>query len=131
MKIGLYIALVVVILGGLKWAHSAVYDSGYNAAVVEQNELIRQAKDEAVKKARDEWEKTAVIAEDNIVVEERIVEVERVIEKEIPRIVEKIVTVTPECNDLGSEFASLLNAQVNSGAGGENSGPDLTTEPNP
>jgi len=103
-----------VVIGGAKWAHSAVYDSGWNAAVVKQVELIREAQDEAVAKALTEWQNTAALAERNIVVEEKIVEVIRVVEKEIPTIVERIVEITPECNDLGTAFAGLLNAQVNS-----------------
>lgn len=131
MKIGLYIALVVVVLGGLKWAHSAIYDSGYNAAVVEQAAAIQVAKDDAVKKARIEWEATAEIADENIVIEERIVEVVRTVEKEIPKIVERIVTVTPECNDLGDDFAGLLNAQTRAGANRSNGSADVTAEPDP
>lgn len=131
MKIWAYLGLAALLLGGAKWAHSAVYGSGWNAAIVEQTALIQEAREDAVEKALSEWENTARIAEVQIVVEERIVEVIRVVEKEIPVIVERIVEVHPECNDLGDDFASLLNAQVNSRPGLENNSPGATAEPHP
>lgn len=131
MKIYAYVALAIVLLGGLKWGYSAIYDAGFNAAVTEQDALIRQAQDDAVAKARQEWENITGIASDNIVVEERIVEVERIVEKEIPKIVERIVTVTPECRDLGADFAGLLNAQVNSGSNNENGGTNVAANADP
>lgn len=131
MKIYAYVALAVVLLGGAKWAHSTIWNSGWNAAVVEQTALIQTAREDAVAKALTEWQNTAVIAETEIVIEERIVEVIRVIEKEIPVIVERIVTVTPECSDLGSAFAGLLNDQVNSGAGVENNSAGAAAEFDP
>jgi len=131
VKVGSYLAIIVAVLGFAKWAHSAIYDSGWNAAVVEQGVLIQAAKDDAVELARQEWEATAGIAETQIVVEERIVEVIREVEKRIPTVVERIVTVTPECNDLGADFAGLLNAQVNSGADNETGSADPPAEPNP
>lgn len=131
MKIYAYVALAVVLLGGLKYAHSTTYSAGWNAAIVEQEAAIQDAQNEAVAKARQEWENTASIATDNIVIEERIVEVERIIEKKIPTIVERIVTVTPECNDLGPDFAGLLNEQVRAGSDRPNSGADAPPEPDP
>jgi hypothetical protein len=131
MKIYAYVALAIVLIAGLKLAYSSTYDAGFNAAVVRQSELIQVAKDEAVAIARHQWENAARIAADNIVTEERIVEVERIIEKRIPQIVERIVTVTPECNDLGAEFVSLLNAQVHSGSGGSDNSSDAAAESQP
>ncbi len=128
MKIYAYVALVVVLLAGIKWAHSTTYTAGWNAAIVEQTALIHTAQDEAVAKARTEWQNTADLAEKEIVVEERIVEVIRVIEKEIPKIVERIVEVAPECSDLGDDFAGLLNAQVNSGTDIQDDSASLTAQ---
>ena len=130
-KVGIYLAIIVVCFAAGKWTYNAIYGAGFNAAVVQQEALIREAKDEAVAKARQEWENTATIANDNIVIEERIVEVERIVEKEIPKIVERIVERTPECNDLGPDFVGLLNAQVNSGASRSNGGADVTAESHP
>lgn len=131
MRIYAYVALAIVVLGFLKWGHTAVFNSGYNAAVAEQGIAIQVAKDKAVAVAREQWENTAKLASANIVIEERIVEVERIVEREIPVIVERIVTVFPECNDLGDDFARLLNAQVNSGSSGSNRGADIAAEPDP
>ena len=129
MRAYAYVALAAVVLGFAKWAHTAVYDSGYNAAVTKQSEAIQAAQDAAVAIAREQWENTVDLAAGNIVIEERIVEVERIVEREIPKIVERIVTVFPECNDLGDDFARLLNSQVNSGSSGPDSGSDVAAEP--
>lgn len=131
MKIWAYLALAVVMIGGAKWAHSTTYNAGWNAAVVEQTVLIQNAQNDAVAKALTEWQKTAALAEREIVIEERIVEVIRVVEKEIPVVVERIVTITPECSDLGDDFAGLLNAQVNSIPGLQNHSSGSAPEFNP
>jgi hypothetical protein len=131
VKVYAYVALAVVLLGGLKYGYSAVYDSGFNAAIVEQEKAIQIAKDEAIELARVEWEATAEIAEAEIIIEERIVEVVRTVEKEIPKIVERIVEVTPECNDLGADFAGLLNKQVRAGAGDSVPSSDAAADANP
>ena len=128
IKIWAYVGLATLLLAGVRWAHSSVYDSGWNAAVVMQSQAIRKAENAAVVKARQEWEHTTSIAETQIVVEERIVEVVRVIEKEIPKIVERIVEITPECSDLGDDFAGLLNAQVRSGSSGSNDSSDSAAD---
>lgn len=119
IKIWAYLAIIVAVLGGMKWAHSAVYKSGWDAAIVEQEQLIQEVREQATADARTKWQKLVDEAAGQIVVEERIVEVIREIEKEIPVVVEKIVTVKPECADLGPDIAGLLNAQINSGGGGE------------
>lgn len=129
MKVYAYVALAVVLLGFAKWAHSSIYSAGWNAAVVLQAEAISTAKDEAVAKARTEWENTARIAEVEIVIEERIVEVVRVIEKKIPFVVERIVEIAPDCADLGLDFAGLLNDQIRAGADFQNNRAGAATEP--
>jgi hypothetical protein len=131
MKIYIYLAAIIFGVISGKLAYSAIYKSGWNAAVVEQSELIKQAKDDAVANARAEWETTAAIASDNIVVEERIVEVEKIVEKKIPQIVERIVEVKPECNHLGFDFVGLLNEQVHSGSDRSNGGADAPAQPHP
>ena len=129
MKIYAYVALAVVLIAGAKWGHSAIFNAGWNAAIVEQEQAIATAKDEAVAKARQQWENMTDLTEKEIVVEEKIVEVIRIVEKEIPKIVERIVTVTPECADLGADFARLLNRQVNSGADRSSGGTETVAEP--
>ena len=118
MKIYAYLAIAVLALGGLKWAHSTTYTAGWNAHQIEVDKVIATATQDALTAARKEWELTRGIAAVEIVIEERIVERIRIVEKEIPIIVEKIVEFRPECRDLGADFARLLNAQVDSRAGG-------------
>jgi len=131
VKLYVYLALAVVLIAAAKWGHSIVYKSGWNAAVVEQGVLIRNAQREAIDIARKEWENTAALANELIESEERIVERVTIVEKRIPQIVEKIVTITPECFDLGADFAELLNAQVGSGSDRSNDSADIAAELNP
>lgn len=117
IKIAIGAVVIIALLVAAKGAHTAIYNAGWNAAIVTQDLLIEQEKQAAVAKAFRQWENMNTIAEDNIVIEERIVEKVRTIEKKIPIVVERIVEVTPECRDLGDDFAGLLNAQVNSRPG--------------
>lgn len=112
MKIWAYVILAGIVIGGLSAAARAMYKSGYNDAVVEQQELAIERQNEAIDAARAEWEATQEAAEAEIVIEERIVEVIREVEREVPVVVERIVETKPECRDLGTEYAGLLNAAV-------------------
>ena len=112
MKIWAYVILAGLVIGAATAGAKAIYDSGYDAAVVEQQELAIERQNEAIADARAEWERTLEAAEAEIIIEERIVEVIREVEREVPRVVERIVEVTPECSDLGTEYAGLLNAAV-------------------
>lgn len=129
MKSYAYAAIVLALLIGAKLAYSAIYDAGWNAAIIEQEAAIQKAKNEAVAKERKQWENAVAEAEATIVVEEKIVEVVREVEKRIPVVVDRIVEVTPECHDLGSDFAGLLNDQIRAGAGGSIGGADAPAEP--
>lgn len=124
-------AAVVAVIAAVKWWSDERYDAGWNAAVVEQDRLIREAQQAAVDKARQEWENLTSAAEAEIIVEEKIVERIRVVEKEIPTVVERIVEVTPECNDLGDDFAGLLNAQISAGGNREVSNPAVASDTDP
>ena len=112
MKIWAYVILAGLVIGGATAGAKAIYDSGYDAAVIVQQELAIERQNEAIDAARVEWEATLEAAEAEVIIEERIVEVIREIEREVPRVVERIVEVTPECADLGAEYAGLLNAAV-------------------
>lgn len=116
LKIWAYLGIIVVVLGGLKWAHSSVYQSGFDAAVVQQGQLIQDAREEATKEAAAKWQILVDEAKGQIVIEERIVEVIREIEKEIPVVVE---TVKLECRDLGPDVLRLLNEQINASGSGK------------
>lgn len=129
IKIWAYLGIIVAVLGGLKWAHSTVYKAGWNAAIVEQERLIADAKDEARNQEREFWEAVVAAAEDNVIVEEKIVEVIKEVERKIPVVVDRIVEVNPACNDLGDDFAGLLNEQIRASADREGGDPDAPAEP--
>jgi len=129
MKIWAYLGLAVALIAAIGAAGRFAYNAGYSA----RNDEIRDdaiiAQNNAIQKGIDDWVATQDQAEVEIVVEERIVEKIRVVEREIPKIVEKIVTLTPECADLGTDYARLLNEQIaasNSSSGeGSESPPTL------
>lgn len=131
IKIWAYLGIIVALLGGAKWAHSSIYKAGWNAAVVEQEALVQQARDQAAEEARIKWQALVDAAEGQIVIEEKIVEVIRVVNKEIPKVVEKIVEVKPECNDLGPDVAGLLTLQALASHSGETGSTGVTAKPDP
>lgn len=112
MKVWAYVILAGLLVTAIGAGARQLYKSGYNAAVVEQQELAIERQNQAIEDARAEWERTNEAAEAEIIIEERIVEVIREVEREVPRVVERIVEVTPECRDLGDDYAGLLNAAV-------------------
>jgi len=117
MKIWAYVILAGIIAGaigtGLRWA----YTSGYDKRDQEVQQDIIDAQETARADEEAKWKDTVAAAEATIVVEERIVEKIRVVEREIPKVVERIVEVTPECADLGPDFAGLLNDQIRASNG--------------
>jgi hypothetical protein len=121
----LYVALALAVMGFAKWAHSSIYQQGFDAARIEiQNRAIEQ-QNVAIAAARAAWEADQEAAGIQIVVEERIVERIKIVREEIPVVVERIVELTPECSDLGPDFLGLFNDAIiaaNSGAAGS---PDI------
>ena len=120
MKIWGWVILAGILVAALTAGTRAIYVAGYNKR---DNEVVREiaAAEEAARlKEAELWRKTVEEAEAEIIVEEKIVEVIRTVEKKVPRVVEKIVEVKPECRDLGLGYAGLLNQQVR-GANGTTS----------
>ena len=91
MKICAYLALAVVVLGFAKWAHGAVYEQGWNAANVANFEVQQEAVADAVREARIQWDLSAEAATDNIIIEEKIVERVEIVEREVIKIVDRVV----------------------------------------
>ena len=117
----LYVTAVLAIMGFARWAYGTIYQSGYDAARIQMQNLAIEQQNEAIAAARAEWEAEQEAAGVQIVVEEKIVEKIKVVREEIPTVVERIVEVTPECSDLGPDFVGVFNAAIiaaNSGAAG-------------
>lgn len=119
-----YLGIVVAVLGCAKWAHGTIYQSGYDSARIEFQNLAIEQQNTAIENARRQWEADQEAAEVQIVVEEKIVEKVKVVREEIPKVVERIVTVTPECSDLGFDFVGVFNAAIVAANGGEAGSPD-------
>jgi len=128
LKIWAYVALATILLAGMKWGHGAIYDAGWNAAVTSQEAEIEAVREEIREEEKVKWTAIVDAAEGTIVIEERIVERVRVVEKEVPKIIEKIVTVHPECSSL-PELAGLFSSQARASRGGTDGSAGVATEP--
>jgi len=112
VKIWAYIILAGMIIGAVTTAYKVIDKNGYDRAVKEQQAAGIKAQNKAIEKRMKEWIDTQAAAKPVIIIEEKIVEKIRVVTKEVPRVVERIITIKPECNDLGVEYAGLLNSAV-------------------
>jgi len=126
MKIWAYVILATLILGAAGATAKSIHSAGYNKRDGEVQQEIIVAQENARLEEAAKWRETVKQAEAQIVIEERVVEKIRVIERDIPRVVEKIVTLTPECSNLGPDYAGLLNDQIR--AANSREGAEITTE---
>ena len=117
MKVWAYLAIVVLVVGVATAAAKSIHSAGYNKRDQEVQQDIIDAQQLAAEQAEARWSASVVAATEAIRVEERIVEQIREVEILVPTIVDRIVTVTPECADLGPAYAGLLNDQVRAGNG--------------
>ena len=117
MKVWAYLAILVLVTGMAGAAAKSIHSSGYNKRDREVQQDIIDAQQLAADEAEARWSASVVAATEAIRVEERIVEKIREVEIIVPTIVDRIVTVTPECADLGPAYAGLLNDQVRAGNG--------------
>lgn len=132
MKIWAYIILAGLLIGFATWAHGKVYDQGYDAALVEQFEVQQEAIADALRDARIQWELSAEVATDNIIIEEKIVERIKIVEREVPKIVERVVAA--ECRDLGPDIQRVFNDAItaaNAGQGSNAADPAESADPVP
>jgi len=125
VKIWAYVILVTLITGALGTAAKFIHDAGYDKRDTEIRDDAVVAQNKAIEKGIADWVETQDQAEATIIEKEVIVEKIRVVEKEIPKIVERIVTLTPECADLGDDFAGLLNKQIRASNGSQGSSSDI------
>jgi predicted Zn-ribbon and HTH transcriptional regulator len=119
VKFWLILAAITAMLGFIKWGHGEVYDAGYNAAELKWRTAQQAAIDEAVAEAREADRIAHEAAMANIERETEIVEVVRVVEREIPRIVERVVIEKPECRDLGPDIQRMFNDAIIASGGAE------------
>ena len=126
MKPWAYLAIIVAILAAFGATYAKGHSSGYDARDKQVQQEIIDAQQAARNAEAEIWKNTIAASEAEIIIEERIVEVIREVEIEIPRVVERIVELTPECADLGIDYAGLLNNQVRASNGVQSPG---TTAP--
>ena len=128
MKIWAYLAIFVLVIGAAGAAAKSIHSAGYNKRDREVQQDIIDAQIQAAADAEARWSASVVAATQAIRVEERIVEKIREVEIEIPKVVERIVELTPECADLGPAYAGMLNNQVRAGNGIQIASPTDTAD---
>ena len=112
MKVWGYVALAVALIAAIGGAFRWAYASGYDKRDLEVVQDIIDAQEATKLEEAEKWQIVVDAAEGSVIVEEKIVEKIRVVEKRIPFEVVKIVTLTPECADLGDGYAGLRNDQI-------------------
>ena len=112
VRIWAYLAIATLFIGAAGVSAKTIHSAGYNKRDQEVQQDILEAQETARQAEENKWAQTVAEAEGTVVIEERIVETIREVEIEIPTVVDRIVEVSPECADLGPDFASLLNNQV-------------------
>lgn len=106
---------VTAVLAFARWGYNQVYDAGYTAAELKWTQQQQSAIDAAVERAKEQWVAASEVAEENIRVETEIVERVRIVEREVPRIVERVVR--PECRDLGADVQRVFNDAIVAASG--------------
>jgi len=104
------LAALSAVMVFVRWGYGEIYQNGYNAAELKWRNAQQQAINEAVADAKEQWEEAAATAADNIKAETEIVERVRIVEKEVPKIVERVVPA--ECRDLGPDIQRLFNDAI-------------------
>ena len=111
MRLGIILGIIVVLFGAGKWTHAKIDQEGYERAELHFQEGLAGIKDRAAKDAVDDWRAAQVIAGDATDVEIRIVETIRIVEREIPKYIDRIIEIKPDCADL-PELGILFSAQA-------------------
>jgi len=101
---------ITALLAFAKWAHGEIYQAGYNDAELRWQAAQQQAINDAVAEARRNTALAYAAAMENIEREVEIVERVRVVEREVPKIVERVVV--PECRDLGPDIQRVWNDAI-------------------
>ena len=117
MKPWAYAAIVLAVLAAFGGTYAKGYSSGYAEKENEVQGEILEAVAKAEQDRDNQWAAAVAAAQENIRVEERVVTEIQYVEKEIPKVVKEIVTVRPECRDLGPDYAGLLSNQVRAANG--------------
>ncbi len=128
MKIWAYLAILVAVISAMGIYSKNRYNAGWTAAVAEQQTHVLKDMQDAVDKAKIEWEIASEESKVLVVIEEKIVEKTIFVDREIPRIVE---TIKYECRNLGTAFVSLYNESIGASSGHEDEASTTTAELNP
>jgi hypothetical protein len=108
----LKIAGAVSALAGVAFLLKVTYDAGYASARNLHYSQIVEVQQQAVERARAEWELANAAGQTQAEAEKQIVERIRYVERDIPVVVDRIVRERPDCVDLGPDFLRLFNEAI-------------------
>lgn len=121
IKYALICAIIIVLGFGLKYAHSTIYQSGWDARQAKLTDDINKASAEAVKQARTEWERTNKITANGI---KKANETQR----KIDTIIRDTSSIkAPLCTDVGDDFTRLYNTTIDTIQTGADQGGRVST----
>lgn len=112
MKVWAYVVLVTALIAFVGSVYGMGHSKGYEKRDNEVQLQIIKAQEDARLEEAAKWEIVVANTKGSVETVEVIVEKVRVVEKRIPEVVETIVTLTPECADLGDGYARLRNDQI-------------------
>ncbi len=111
IKLGIILAIITVLLGAAWKALASAEQAGYDRAGIEFAEALDNVRTNAAEDVADNWRAALAIAGAETDVEIQIVETIRIVEREIPKYIDRIIEVKPECADL-PELGSLFSVQA-------------------
>ncbi len=125
MRLGLIALIIGLLIGAGYKTYAAIDQSAYERAQLHFTTGLAAIKDKAAKDAVQDWRAAQAIAGDETDVEIRIVEKIRIVEREVPKIIEKIVLLKPECAVL-PELGRLFSDQA---AASNHRSPSIAEDP--
>ncbi len=111
IKLGLIALILGLVIGAGYKTFAAIDQAAYERAQLHFREGLDAIKDKAAEDAVDDWRAAQAVAGSETDVEIRIVEKIRIVEREVPKIIEKIIELKPECAVL-PDFGILLSTQA-------------------
>ena len=112
MKPWAYAVIILALIAARGGVYAAGHSSGYEKRDNEVKEELLAAVEAARADEEEKWHATVAAARAAVRVETVIEEKIRVVEKEVPKIVQEIITVKPECSNLGDSYARVRNNQI-------------------
>lgn len=127
IKVWAYTALVGMMTAFVWQAYDRVWDAGYNQAQLDFNKQVEVIQNEAVRKARDQWERSAAAALAQLAGESRLAEEAAALESTVDGVVDGLPGA---CRRATDDEYRLFNEAI-SGPGKRERASENPSEPSP